>query len=88
MDLQIQKQNKRMLKPNKKYKLSFFGYSPRYDWAVAFNVGVILLILFSVIYYRESERIKKTIAEDNIQIEEKIYFDIEKAKKLLVDQTF
>jgi hypothetical protein len=85
MELDNQKQNIGRLITTKKYKLSFFGVSPKHDWNVAFNIGVILLIAASILYYLDSQNIKKSISEDSLTREDKKYFDIEKAKTLLND---
>jgi len=85
MELDMQKQNIGFLMTTKKYKLSFFGVSPKHDWNVVFNFGLILLIIFSVLYYFDSKIIKSSVSEDTLVREEKKYFEIEKARTLLND---
>jgi len=85
MELDTQKQNIGFLMTTKKYKLSFFGVSPKHDWNVVFNIGVALLIIFSVLYYFDGQIIKSSVSEDSAIRENKNYFDIEKAKTLLKD---
>ena len=85
MELDMQKQNIGFLMTTKKYKLSFFGVSPKHDWNVVFNFGLILLIIFSVLYYFDSKIIKSSVSEDTLVREEKKYFEVEKAKTLLND---
>jgi hypothetical protein len=80
-----QKQNIGHLMTTKKYKLSLFGVSPKHDWNVVFNLGVILLIAASILYYVDNQNIKKAISEDSLIREDKKYFDIEKARNLLND---
>lgn len=83
MEIEEQKQNMGFIMTSKKYKLSLFGISPKHDWNVLFNFGVVLLIIASLLYYFDSQNIKKSISEDSLVREEKKYFDIEKAKNLL-----
>jgi len=97
MDFNKQKENIGLLMSTKKYKLSFFGISPRVDWAIVFTLGMILIFIFSALFYFDRENIRKSISGDSLIREEKRYFDIEKAKVLLrefekkgvkFDQTF
>lgn len=83
MEISGQKQNIDYLMTTKKYKLSFFGISPKHDWNVLFNFGVVLLIAASLLYYFDSQNIKKSISSENLIREQKNYFNIEKAKILL-----
>ena len=83
MEIEKQKKDIGFLMTTKKYKLSFFGVSPRHDWNVLFGIGVILLIVASLLYYFDSQNIKRSISEESLVREEKRYFDIEKAKTLL-----
>jgi hypothetical protein len=83
MEISGQKQNIDYLMTTKKYKLSFFGISPKHDWNVLFNFGVVLLIIASLLYYFDSQNIKKSTSSENLIREEKNYFNIEKAKNLL-----
>jgi hypothetical protein len=82
MDLN-QKQNIGFLMTTKKYKLSFFGVSPKHDWNVLFNIGVVLLLAASVLYYFDNKNIKESVLLDSNNYVEKKYFDVEKAKILL-----
>jgi len=83
MEIEKQKQDIGFLMTTKKYKLSFFGVSPKHDWNVLFNIGVVLLIVASLLYYFDSQNIKRSISEESLVREEKNYFNIEKAKTLL-----
>lgn len=85
MIIENQKQNTGYLITSKKYKLSFFGTNPRHDWAVMFFIGVLLVVSFSFLYYFENLSIKSSISEDDLVAEQKKYFNIEKAEKLLKD---
>lgn len=85
MELENQKQNIGYLMTTKKYKLSFFGTSPRHDWAAIFLFGLALITTFSLLYYFDTLSIKSSISEDNLVREQKHYFNIEKAEKLLKD---
>ena len=69
----------------KKYKLSFFGISPKHDWFAALFLGVALIITFSLIYYFDNLTIKNSISENNLVREQKNYFDVTKPEKLLKD---
>lgn len=85
MEIKEQKQNMGFMMVTKKYKLSFFGISPKHDWNVIFNIGVTLLVIASVLYYFDSEAIKSSISEDSLVREEKKLFNIEKAKNVIKD---
>ena len=79
------KKNFDQLMITKKYKLSFFGVSPKHDWYAALFLGVALIITFSLIYYFDNLTIKNSISGNNLVREQKNYFDITKAEKLLKD---
>jgi len=83
MEINEQKQNMGSMMTTKKYKLSFFGVSPKHDWNVLFNIGVVLLIVFSLLYYFDNKNIKSSISEDSLVGENKKPFDVEKAKNLI-----
>jgi len=85
MELKEQKENIDFMMITRKYKLSFFGVSPRQDWAVAVILGFILITVFSLIYYFDSEIIKSSISEELLVREEKKPFDVEKVKNLVKD---
>jgi len=85
MEINEQKHNMGFMMATKKYKLSFFGISPKHDWNVIFNIGVILLVTASILYYLDGEIIKGSISEDSLVRQEKRIFDIEKAKNIIKD---
>ncbi len=85
MNPENQKQNNGYIITSKKYKLSFFGTNPRHDWTVVFLVGLLLIISFSLAYYFESLHIKKRVSGEDLVSEQKKYFNVEKAEKLLKD---
>lgn len=85
MEINEQKHNIESMMATKKYKLSFFGISPKHDWNVVFNIGVALLVAASLIYYFDGEIIKSSVSEDSLFRQEKKVFDIEKAKTIIKD---
>jgi hypothetical protein len=85
MEIDNHKHNTGFMVIAKKYKLSFFGASPRHDWTMVFLFGFVLILISSSLYYFDSQNIKKSISGDALIREEKTYFDIEKAKNLITD---
>jgi ATP-dependent Zn protease len=79
------KQNIDQLMVAKKYKLSFTGTSPKHDWFTVLFLCFVLIATFSTIYFFEKNTIKNSISGDGLVREQKTYFDITKAEKLLKD---
>jgi ATP-dependent Zn protease len=64
-------------------QLSIFGNSPKYDWYLVCFIFLLLVIIFSTLYYIDRDNIKNSVYNKEINKEEKINFPIEKAKTLI-----
>lgn len=78
-----QKQNRVALMANKKYKLSFFGASPRTDWTIVLGLFLVLLAVLSAWFYFDRKNLEESLNDGGAAEAAESTFSVEKARQLI-----